>query len=601
MQKQVKIINVTAANFGIFKAVELDLTKFKNGVIALKGQAGQGKSTIQNAIKVSTQGRATLADADQYGNDFVLETQLLDGDRKIFVGASNKDGKITYKLYEKDSAGKKVSNPIIDGVKATPAKYMDLISTELTFGIRRFLSDDNTTQKKFMFELFRPELEKMGVIFDKKNAGYEKSILGELDALTITRDNLRAQCTHRGAFATDFERDGHKLESVGAMEKIDVVGMDQERTDLLVQKGQAEGNANAEHEKAKAAIAEKGQKIVADCRAINERLMSDYEEAKNGYDFTFDKKKHDDEQLNKALVLLEDCHFLADHMVNVGSDFNAKFLNHYAFTENLKEPADPTTIPIVDGKMRPVPNFAYPVDYAEVTKDYISLAQEFQALKAPEHKPEEFDQKISALVLKIENAKVNNDYVERYQINREWVEAAALVNQKRNELAKLYAGVDTGVNGLKMKPFFEEDGKMDIKTVYDGSYDYGFFKPQIKKLRDKFNDTTSASEKESLGIEMNNLTEEQRLLVSYSSTQKPLIGILLQVARLKTKEKVLPYVFLDDVPMDKNSRSLITRIADENKLTIITSITGDFQKDKLTENELLIEGGEVFFSEDGKN
>ena len=160
------------------------------------------------------------------------------------------------------------------------------------------------------------------------------------------------------------------------------------------------------------------------------------------------------------------------------------------------------------------------------------------------------------------------DVYKRQNLNREWVEACGLVERKRNELAQLYANVNTGVEGLRMKPFFDKDGKMEIKTVYTGAYDTEFFK---------------------------NKEGEERLLIGYSSTQKPIIGILLQVARLKLKEKVLPYIFLDDVPMDSRSRDLITRIAEDNNLTIITSLTGDYDKDKLTENELLIDGGEVFF------
>ena len=55
--------------------------------------------------------------------------------------------------------GKKNYTPVIDGLKATPAKYMELISNELTFGIKDFLSDSKTTHRNFMFKLFRPELE----------------------------------------------------------------------------------------------------------------------------------------------------------------------------------------------------------------------------------------------------------------------------------------------------------------------------------------------------------------------------------------------------------------------------------------------------------
>ena len=114
--------------------------------------------------------------------------------------------------------------------------------------------------------------------------------------------------------------------------------------------------------------------------------------------------------------------------------------------------------------------------------------------------------------------------------------------------------------------------------------DNGFSKPFLK-LSISSNPTV-----------FNNPEKKERLLVSYSSTQKPIIGVLLQVARLKLKGKCLPYIFIDDVPMDKKAREVITRIAEENNLNIILSITGDFDKEKLSNNELLIEGGEVFFS-----
>lgn len=570
MQKQVKIINVTAERFGIFKALELDLEKFNQGVIAFKGNAGQGKSTAQNAIKMGTQGRATLADAQQYGENWTTETQLLDGDRKIYIGGAIRNGKIEYKLYEKDDEGKKVMNPVIDGIKATPAKYMQLISTELTFGIRDFLSDNNTVHKKFMFELFRPELEKLGVIFDKKHADYEKSILGELDKLTARRDYLRAQCQHSGAFVADFERDGHKIQDVAAMEKIDVDKIRQERNDLLIAKGQAEGNARADYQKAVSDITERGQKLVEKAREISEKLLSIYNKNIELFDKYCNKIKDASQDYKQIETLVLAAEFIDEGQREKLLDDLKSYLNIYnkPFC-GLKEPQKPSIIPIVDGKLHPEPSVTYHKNYDEIISKRKLLAGEFSMIKKPEVNEAEYVEKIELLDKKIANAKVNNDYCERYILNREWVEASGKVNSKRNELAKLYAQINTGVEGLRMKPFFDDDNKMEIKTVYTGSYSPDFFE---------------------------NKEADERLLVSYSSTQKPIIGILLQVARLKKKEKILPYIFLDDVPICSKSRAMITKIAEDNNLTIITSITGDFDKDKLSENELLIEGGEVFFN-----
>lgn len=570
-QKEVKIINFKATKFGVFQALELDFDKFNQGAISIKGNAGAGKSTIQNGIKTNIQGRNTLSDQAQYGDEWEMETQLVDGGHNIFIGAVKKKNKsIDYKLYEKDTEGKKVMTPVIDGLKATPAKYMDLIATELTFGINRFLSTDATTHRKFMFELFRPELEKLGVIFDKKNPSYENSILGQLDALTYERDKLRSQCTHRGAFMADFARDGYDNKELDLISKQDIETLENQRNELLVSKGKAEGNANTEFEKKKASVAAKGQKILEDVRNIKDGLEGDYSKNKSEYDSLFSQKNRDEDLLKVITDALSKLNFITpDEEQDLGSDITAKFMNFYSNLEGKKEPVKPICIPIVDNRLKPEHGVRYHPDFSESLVKYNDAIAEYVALTPEVVDLSKIDDDIKAIDLEINKTKANNDLFERYEINRKWVEADAKVTQKRKELAKLYAQVKTGVDGLYMKPFFNDDEKMEIKTVYTGNYDAEFFK----------NDGT-----------------DERLLVSYSSTQRPLIGILLQVARLKIKSKALKYIFLDDVPMDSRSRQIITKIAAENGLNIITSITGDFDKDKLTENELLVENGEVFFS-----
>lgn len=570
MQKQVKIINFKANNFGIFNALELDFEKFKNGVIAIKGEAGAGKSTIQKGVRMSTQGRNVLDDSEQYGEVWETETQLVDGDRKIFIGASKKEGKaIEYKLFEKDSEGKKVMTPVIDGVKATPAKYMDVISTELTFGIKDFLSENNTVHKKFMFSLFRPELEKLGVIFDKKHPDYEKSVLGVLDTLTADRDRLRATCTHRGAFMADFERDGHNKEYLEGLKIRDLSGLELQRNQLLIDQGKSEGDGNAEYQKAKGEKAAEGQKVVEEIRAAKERLENAYALELGGYEKDVDYNTSIGEQQESIERSLQQAVFIDD--VISSKIMNIVDTAHKYAIKTVETPKKPNCPKIIDGKLKPGTQAEdYPL-FKELIDKYHKIALEYVAIKPEDFtQSRDFESEIAGIDTKINSAKANNDLVERYCLNRQWVEASAKVDIKRGELAKLYAKVDTGVVGLRMKPFFdEESGKVDIKTIYTGGYSPDFFR---------------------------NDGSDERLLISYSSTQRPIIGILLQTARLKKKAKALPYIFLDDVPMDKASFALISKIAEENNLTVITSITGDFNKEKLTDNEMLVEGGEVFFN-----
>lgn len=569
--KHVKIINFKANKLGTFNAIELDFEKFKQGVIAIKGSAGAGKSTIQKGIRLSTQGRDVLADPDQYGDEWEAETQLIDGDRKVFIGAVKKPGEsVSYKLYEKDLEGKKVMTPIIDGVKATPAKYMDTLTTELTFGIKDFLDENNTVHKKFMFKLFRPELEKLGVIFDKKANGYEGSILGQLDKLTEKRDQLRALCTHKGAFMSDFERDGHTLAWLEDLTLSDLETLEKEKTNLLIEQGKEEGNGNAAYQEAKSKAEARGRDVLEKIRGLKATLIEDYEAQLKKHQ---DSKKIIDEESDLVISIVGKLKLSKSIPEGVSSDIlKLMYSNFNPWIEKneTKEPEKPKCPYIVNGKLEwPINSSDYPL-FKKLIKEHLSIREGYQSIKPEDFKTNKnYESELSELDRKIVSAKQNNDLVERFNINREWVEADAKVKDKRNELAKLYAQVNTGVKGLYMKPFFGEEGKMDIKTVYTGDYDKKFF---------------------------NNQEGEERLLVSYSSTQKPIIGVLLQVARLKKKSKVLPYIFFDDVPMDKASYALISKIAEENGLTILTSITGDFSKEKLLDNEMLIEGGEVFFN-----
>src|SRR6056297_1553142 len=122
-QKQVKIIGLSVnKQLGILKACQMNFDE-NNKLNIIKGGVGEGKTTAQQALKLGTQGSKTLTDKNLDG-DIDIETQLLDGDQKVYVGAKSSDGRLTYVLYTKDENGKKIKEPVIDGVKATPAKYL---------------------------------------------------------------------------------------------------------------------------------------------------------------------------------------------------------------------------------------------------------------------------------------------------------------------------------------------------------------------------------------------------------------------------------------------------------------------------------------------
>lgn len=596
--KKVRLLSLIINKFGIFRALELDFNKFKqSGIIAIKGNAGAGKSTIQNSLKTTIQGQKTLNDQEKYGDEWETEVQLADGDRKIFISAKKtKKGAPKYSLFEKDENGKKIQSPAIDGIKATPVAYMEEIATELTFGIKRFLSDNPTEHKKFMFELFRPELKKQGVIFDKDHPDYESSILGQLDSATADRDTKRAICTHNGAFIADFERDGIDIDFLETLEYVNLDPLFNKKKQIEIEIAKGESAIELKIEQQKSRLTGKAQKITDQIREISENLTQAYTKEKEKYDIRIKDSENDKNNIIEMVKLAKNVKCFPDDVV---VKFEAAMNTHFEkWYKNLPdEPIPPVCPKIENGKVSfdfsGLEKIKFHSDFDGLEEKLSDIRKEYSSLLEQAETPfdsKDLKSKLKTIDSDIEKNTKSNRLFERFKLNREWIDAKGLVDLKREQLAKLYASINTGVPGLYMKPFFDDKGKMEIKTVYTGVYDYSFFKPNSQEI----NQEKDLSKKETL-IKENH--EREQLLSSYSSTQMPIIGILLQVARLKKRPKILPYIFLDDVPMDSHSRGIISRIAEENKLTIITSLTGDFDKAKLTDDELLVEGGEVFFNE----
>ncbi len=100
----------------------------------------------------------------------MAESQLIDGDIKLYAGVSVEeysrgerkgDPKYEVFLYAKDNNGKQYV-PIIDGVAATASQYMSMLTTELTFSLPDLFSENQTTHRKLIERLFKPELDKLG-------------------------------------------------------------------------------------------------------------------------------------------------------------------------------------------------------------------------------------------------------------------------------------------------------------------------------------------------------------------------------------------------------------------------------------------------------
>ena len=114
-QKEVKIIGLSIKeDFGAIKATEL---KFDANMrlTVIKGEVGSGKTTLNKAMRLTTQGSDTLVDKNLYDGNINMVTQLLDGDKKVFVGCKSEEGKpLTYFLYEEDENAEKAEDYVDD-------------------------------------------------------------------------------------------------------------------------------------------------------------------------------------------------------------------------------------------------------------------------------------------------------------------------------------------------------------------------------------------------------------------------------------------------------------------------------------------------------
>ena len=156
----------------------------------------------------------------------------------------------------------------------------------------------------------------------------------------------------------------------------------------------------------------------------------------------------------------------------------------------------------------------------------------------------------------------------------DWKDANEEVSEINRKFFMLLSGIDTGVEGLHIAPEYEIDEKgqrvakgNDIYLMYDGSYDPVYFSNPDKELRK---------------------------LSAYSDTQKPMICLLIQKYLLSKKPKVLPYLWIDQVPIDKKTKKLLDKMSEELGLWLFVNWTGDFDKANLQDGEILVENGELF-------
>jgi tRNA A37 threonylcarbamoyladenosine biosynthesis protein TsaE len=560
-QKKVKIIGLTLNNqLGILKAQQLTFNQ-DNQLIVVKGAVGSGKTTVQTALKLGTQGQKTLTDNQLYG-DIDHEVQLLDGETPLFIGVKSKGKTLDYTIYQRDSEGKKVKNPIIDGMKATPSAYLNALQTKLTWRLDELTSENPKVQRDILLELYQKDLIKQGVIFDKTHPEYNKSILGKIDEAEAQRDYCDRMRKQKGGIKDDLMDEGINPDRPETCPSyIDVLGIDSEIKNTERDKIIFKTKKEQEYQNSLDNVENLADALRKDIRWYNSELEKSHDNLMKAYLESVNVNTEAGLQLNEVNGCLNNC---LKYGVFLGAEHQEilQLISKYAKLPELNAIPELPKLIQIDPESNKIDRTTIPAG-SEFEKRFNELVKLYTSTEKPIINLDIYNEKIEALQVRKLQAETNNVSFNAVESFREWQQANAEVVRLKGEYVQLMKNINTGVEGLKIVA-----NEKDIYLGYDGSYDVNYF---------------------------NNPQKELRKLASYSDTQKPIICLLVQNYLLSKKSKAMRYLFIDKVPIDKATRVLLDNMANELDLTLIVNWTGDFTKESLESGEFLIEGGEVFF------
>lgn len=567
-QKKVKIIGLAVNHqVGILQACKIDFDD-KNRLNIVKGGVGEGKSTLTKNLQLGTQGTKTLVDKQLYG-DIDTEVQLLDGEKNIWVGCkSDKNGKLVYSLYTKDDNGKKVKEPIIDSVKATPSKYLEALQTELTWRLDELTSENPTVQKKILLSMYQHAFSELGVIFDKKSPLYKDSILDKIEKAEDNRNTKDATRKQVGGIKEDLKANGFDPDRPATIpDAVDINVIDEKIKEQEKQKTIEETQSTSGKDL-------KLQEIKTEVSELTNKAVNYNAELKTAYE----KKIAANQLIRDEKVIVEEC--LQEINVNMNKLIDYKVLNknfdYATFLKNVTFKKDPAIVQepkyilfSEDGKMITTGDFEKEATkiFTELEKSRVNYTKIVMG-ENPTIDLSKFNDEITKLEDEKKKGIEINKIVAAVDSWHEWSDADGKVKELKKEYVKMLAKVETGVEGLKIVPE-ETEGKLDIFLMYDGSFDPKYFSNKDKKMIK---------------------------LSAYSGTQKPVICLLIQNYLLSKKPKAMRYMFIDNVPVDKKTIMLLDEMGEKLDLTIFLNITGDFDKNTIKDGEILIEGGEVFFA-----
>jgi hypothetical protein len=571
-QKQVKIIGLSIKeNFGALKATELSFDEDMR-LTVIKGEVGAGKSTLNKAMRLTTQGSAVLTDKSLYGDNIHLETQISDGDKKIFVGCkSGKDDSLGYFIYMVDENGKKINDVVVDGVKLTPANYLKSMQTALTWRLDELTSENPITQRNILLELYSQELETKGVIFDKNHTNYVGGIIDKIEKAKNQRNYADMKRKEVGGIADDMQKKGIDFSERMSFQDSSEIESSISRleAEITLAKTNVESTRESELNKLKLAGSDAGTKLRnknEEIRELNKPLEQFNNELKDRNSKT---ESWSSDLLSLLKKMLNDDSLANQYLAKIRSEMpKIEFKTLFKELEfNEKGSCISKKDDFEDISIKELIS-----NYQEAVLNYINKTKEEPGTVDTSKQ----EKALQTLKTRLSDIKSNNDTAKAVNSFFDWKDANEEVNSFNKDYFLKLTEINTGVDGLFICPEFIENEKgekiakgNDIYLMYDGRYDKKYFSNENKDLRK---------------------------LSSYSDTQKPMICLLIQKYLLSKKAKALPYLWIDQVPIDKKTKELLDRMSEELGLWLFVNWTGDFEKENLKDGEILIENGEIFFN-----
>lgn len=566
-QKQVKLIGLKVLDNNVIKAVELTPDIMSKRLIQIVGESGNGKTTLVESLKTAIGGMNAVAKKDALAPGFLTEAQLTDGEIKIFVGVRKReltkgerqgDSVVETFLYAKNDEGE-MYTPIIDGESATAAKYVKLLTTDLTFSMPALFTENQTVHRKLIESLFKEELDGLGA----------DEVVARIMDCKQERDAARVMCSKAGAFMESFEREGLSEAHLQELSRVDVDKIEADIREAEIERDRILRPADAAYE--------------LECNKIREEYQTRLRAAEKAYDAAVTAEKDEKQRL-------KDEYAEAEKKYNEQEERKTKWAAYY---ENIKANAETffynteelaKVKEMIEARYKVItskftlakPELAAPAPKFE--GDVINTKAELDATKAEEallKLPEKavpdtkaVDAKIADLKASKEKAERENELFDRYAKWCAWIEAKGKYEKELNTLRKMYERIDTGVEGLKIVPNATDTDKIEVWIMYDGRYDKDFFL---------------------------NPNGESRYIFQYSSFQRSAIGVMLQAARLNLKPKALRLAIVDDVAFTQKGLAVLSKLCTDLDVQLITCRTDDIDRSQVKDGEVLMENGEAFF------